>query len=97
MRYTLCIILVIVFSVFAAFGQTIKVKAKTDSINQVDEKGLKQGLWIKKYPNGNINYEGYFKDDRPVKLMKRYFENGDIKSSFIFYDNDRACAAHHEQ
>ena len=46
--------------------------SSTDSINQTDKQGLKQGFWIKKYPNGNIMYQGYFIDDKPAKLMKRF-------------------------
>ena len=65
-----------------------------DSINQVDAQGLKQGYWIKKYRNGKVAYEGHFKDDRPVTLLARYYENGDIKSTFVYYDNNKACAAH---
>ena len=72
----------------------VSAQAKNDTVNQVDAKGLKQGHWIKKYPNGKVDYDGYFKDDRPAKLMRRYYDNGDIKSTFIYYDNDKACAAH---
>ena len=68
--------------------------SSTDSINQTDKQGLKQGFWIKKYPNGNIMYQGYFIDDKPAKLMKRFYENGEIKSTFLFYNNNKSCAAH---
>jgi len=65
-----------------------------DSINQVDAQGLKQGFWVKNYANGQINYEGHFRDGRPAKLMTRYYDNGDVKSTFVYFDNDKACAAH---
>lgn len=70
------------------YGQTSK------DINQVDEKGLKQGYWVKKFDNDSIDYEGYFRDGRPVKLMTRYYRDGDVKSTFVYFDNDKACAAH---
>ena len=69
-------------------------QSEGDSINQVGPNGLKQGFWLKKYKNGKVAYQGYFKDDRPVRLLTRYYENGDLKSSFIYYDHDKACAAH---
>ncbi|PCH91236.1 MAG: hypothetical protein COB85_09350 [Bacteroidetes bacterium] len=81
-------ILVICLVTGISFSQT-----DSDS-NQVNEKGLKQGFWVKYYPEGSLLYEGYFIDDRPARLMKRYHKNGAIKSNFIFYDNNKACAAH---
>ena len=35
--------------------------------NTIDDKGRKQGNWIKKIPQSNaIDYTGQFKDDKPV-------------------------------
>ena len=34
------------------------------NINQIDSKGMKQGLWKKTYDNGNIRYKGNFIDDK---------------------------------
>ena len=48
---------------------------------------MKQGHWIKNYPNGNVMYDGYFKDDHPVGEFKRYYENNTLKSILI-YSND---------
>lgn len=87
LRKTIVIILFLVSSLEV-------LRAQGDTLNTVDDKGLKQGHWIQKYSNGIIKYDGYFRDDRPVKLMRKYYENGKIKSSFIYYDNDKACAAH---
>jgi antitoxin component YwqK of YwqJK toxin-antitoxin module len=56
-------------------------------INKTDQQGRKQGQWIKKYPNGNIQYEGIFRDDHPVGEIKRYYEDKTIKS-ILFYTND---------
>jgi antitoxin component YwqK of YwqJK toxin-antitoxin module len=58
-----------------------------DTINQTDKTGKKQGYWTKSYPTGNPVYEGYFKDDKPVGLMKRYFEEGDLKAKMFFKDD----------
>ena len=89
MRIIVCAILALCATLNVVYGQT-----PGDTINQVDAQGLKQGLWIKEYANGQVDYEGYFKEGRPVKLMTRYYDNGDIKSKFVYYDNDKACAAH---
>ncbi|MCQ2195423.1 MAG: toxin-antitoxin system YwqK family antitoxin [Paludibacteraceae bacterium] len=47
--------------------------------NQTDKKGRKQGAWSKTYANGQLMYEGQFKDDKPVGTFKRYFETGKLK------------------
>lgn len=56
-------------------------------LNQTDNLGRKQGHWIKKYQNGNIMYEGHFKDDRPDGEFKRYYENNVLKSLLVFSGN----------
>jgi len=50
-------------------------------VNQVDAKGLKQGLWFKDFPGTKIHmYEGVFKDDKPVGIFKYRYESGSIKA-----------------
>lgn len=66
--------------------------------NKMDRKGRKQGAWAKTYDNGNLMYEGEFKNDVPVGTFKRYYQDGKLKSvqeyhndetSYIkIYDND---------
>lgn len=56
-------------------------------INKTDQQGRKQGHWIKKYPDENIMYDGFFKDDHPVGEFRRYYENKTIKSLLV-YNND---------
>lgn len=53
------------------------------SQNMIDKKG-KQGVWIKYYDNGNLMYEGTFKNDVPMGEFKRYHENGKVKSKQFF-------------
>ncbi|MBA4322994.1 MAG: hypothetical protein C0408_09285 [Odoribacter sp.] len=65
----------------------------TDSINRTDNKGMKQGHWIKKYPNGHIQYNGYFKDNHPVGTFRRFFENDTIQSILIFSNDGREAIA----
>lgn len=58
-------------------------------INKTDANGLKQGLWQKKQANGQLLYEGYFKDDKPVGEWKRYHPGGQVKA-IIAYKEDTA-------
>ena len=40
--------------------------------------GLKEGLWIEKYSNGNIRCELNYLDGKLNGLCKYYYENGNI-------------------
>jgi antitoxin component YwqK of YwqJK toxin-antitoxin module len=53
--------------------------------NQLDNQGRKQGWWKKYYPDQTIMYVGFFKDDIPLGLFKRYFETGAIKAIMNYY------------
>jgi len=48
--------------------------------NQTDSEGRKQGYWKKYYPDTTLMYVGYFCDDIPVGLFKRYYEKGKIRA-----------------
>lgn len=62
-------------------------------INQTDDKGLKQGKWMKVYTNGVTAYEAWFKDDRPINELKRYHENGKLATLVVYNQrNDTAFA-----
>lgn len=58
-----------------------------NDMNQVDEEGRKQGFWQKEQTNGNVVYEGNFRNDRPVGEFKRYHSNGLLKAR-LFYPED---------
>jgi antitoxin component YwqK of YwqJK toxin-antitoxin module len=62
-------------------------------INLTDAKGLKQGHWIKKYPDGNVMYEGYFHDDHPAGEFKRYYEDKTLKSVLVYSNDGKEAAA----
>jgi len=65
---------------------TFSMVAQSDTLfNQTDANHLKQGWWKKTYPNGNLMYKGFFKDDKPVGTMFRYFETGLVKA-ILQYD-----------
>ena len=48
--------------------------------NVVDENGLKQGDWSKKYDWGTTRYEGAFQDDKEVGVFRFYDQNGKLIS-----------------
>lgn len=56
-------------------------------LNYTDINGLKQGHWIKKHKNGNIQYEAYFIDGKPIGDFKRYDSSGDLYA-YLIYDSD---------
>lgn len=57
----------------------------SDTLNYMDANGKKQGHWIQKYENGNVQFEGFFKNNVPVGQLKKYHENGKLKYD-MFYD-----------
>lgn len=63
------------------------------TINMTDKNGKKQGHWIKKYPNGNILYDGYFKNDKPIGEFKRYYDDNTLKSVLVFKSDGVEAAA----
>lgn len=55
-----------------------------NDLNKTDQKGMRQGRWIKKYPNQMIMYDGFFKDDHPVGEFKRYYDDNTMRSLLIY-------------
>ncbi len=61
------------------------VSAQSDTVfNQADKQNFKQGWWKKNYPNGKLMYKGFFKDNKPVGTMLRYYENGALKARLVY-------------
>lgn len=66
-----------------------------DSINQVDENGLKQGHWIiyghmkkdKTYASEAKVEEGTYESNKRTGLWKKYFPSGNIKSNITYKRN----------
>lgn len=61
------------------------------SQNFTDSKGLKQGKWVEKDEQGNIKYEGTFKNDKPIGSFTFYYPSKAIQSK-IEYDQNRNSA-----
>ncbi len=62
-------------------------------INETDANGLRQGKWQKKYPNGRLMYEGYFKDGEPAGEWTRYYEGGQVKAKINYNQNSDTAQA----
>ena len=52
--------------------------------NEKDSQGRKQGKWSKSYPNGQIQYEGQFKDDRETGTFTYYNQDGSIAQTIEY-------------
>ena len=48
--------------------------------NVKDERGRRQGEWIRVWPDGKLYYKGNFKDDLPVGTFNFYHESGELMS-----------------
>jgi antitoxin component YwqK of YwqJK toxin-antitoxin module len=62
-------------------------------INKTDQQGKKQGHWIKKYPNGIVMYNGFFKNDNPVGEFRRFYENNILKSLLVYSEDSKEAMA----
>jgi len=70
-----------IISMFILMMAIQTLVGQTDTINQLDLDGKRIGYWAKYYPNGQIQYEGYFSEDLPLGTFKRYYPNGIIKAT----------------
>ncbi|MBI2967704.1 MAG: toxin-antitoxin system YwqK family antitoxin [Bacteroidetes bacterium] len=89
------ILLLLSFHCLLAFSQTKQSNVPdTANINRTDSLGLKTGLWKKYDENGKLLFMGYFREDKPIDLVRHYYANGKLKVDMIFYDNNKAASSH---
>lgn len=63
----------------------------SSQINQTDQDGVRQGFWQKKFPDGQIMYEGGYRDGKPAGQWTRYHEGGQVKAKIRYAeDSDSA-------
>ena len=79
----------ILYLIFIAFVPFIGFS----QINQTDANGLRQGKWQKQYPNGRLQYEGFFKDGEPAGAWTRYYEGGQVKARIQYDQNSDSASA----
>ncbi len=47
-------------------------------MNECNNKGERHGYWEKYYPNGNLDYKGYYINDKRYGVWEGYFKNGNL-------------------
>ena len=73
-RYVLLLV-ILLFAVAPLMSQ---------DFNKTDAKGRRQGTWRSFYPNGQLRYEGQFKNDKCKGTFKYYDEQGNLKATNEF-------------
>lgn len=58
--------------------------AFAQDFNRTDAKGRRQGSWRDYYANGQLRYEGQFKNDKCKGVFKYYDEQGNLKATNEF-------------
>ena len=61
--------------------------------NAFDGNGKRTGPWEGVYSDGTLRYKGEFKSGRPVGLMKRYDEAGNLTITMDYYPQTDRCFA----
>lgn len=74
------------------YAQNVGQKGDT-LLNYKDINGLKQGNWEKKYSNGEVKYQAYFVDDKPVGDLKRYDTYGNLTAHLVYDDKGEYAIA----
>ena len=75
-------ILVLLFVIFS-----FPIQQYAQDLNNVDDRGRKQGKWRKTYTTGAIRYEGQFRDDHPYGAFKYYYESSALKALTLYSDD----------
>jgi antitoxin component YwqK of YwqJK toxin-antitoxin module len=73
--------------------------AMTQTVNQTDANGRKQGKWVKNYENTTIvRYTGQFKNGKPYGKFKYNYESGKLKAVSRYAENGVVCrtSVYHE-
>ena len=75
--------------------KTVYIFADTGrAVNKIDAEGRRQGLWEKKYDDGNIRYRGHFWDNNPDGVFKNYYDGDSIEGIYVYSDNGKVAHAH---
>ena len=62
----------------------LAMTATAQDFNQTDDKGRRQGTWRDYYSNGQLRYEGEFKNDKCKGTFRYYDEQGNLKATNEF-------------
>ncbi len=81
------ILLLLIFTLSST--QTFTQELFNKDINEVDAEGRRQGLWKVYDGNGNLKFEGNFKDNIPVGEFRYFYPNGKTKAISFMYNNGK--------
>jgi antitoxin component YwqK of YwqJK toxin-antitoxin module len=87
MRYISSILFLLLVACTPSLSQV------TDTLNLTDSKGMKQGHWIKKDSKGKVQYEGFFRNNKPVGEFKRFYSDGKLQSVLVFSEDGKSADA----
>lgn len=74
-----------------ALGMLLSLPSVCQQFNVTDSKGRRQGEWKDYYPNGQVRYEGQFKNDKCIGTFRYYDEQGNLQATNEFNKSgDRA-------
>ena len=76
----------------ASFLLIIPVIGFSQQINHIDNNGLKQGLWEKRYNTGVVRYKGTFKNDIPEGIFLYYYPSAELRLEKEFFQDNQAAA-----
>lgn len=63
------------------FLATCNLAVNAQDLNRTDNQGRRQGKWVDYYANGQIRYEGQFKNNNCQGEFKYYDEQGNLKAT----------------
>ena len=65
--------------------------------NQVNAAGRRDGIWVKKRPNGTLVYRAEYRDGQPVGRTYRYGPDGRVESLIEYRDAHVAHVTHYDR
>ena len=69
----------------------LAVTVTAQDFNRTDSKGRRQGAWRDFYSNGQLRYEGQFKNDKCKGTFRYYDEQGNLKATNEFDKSGTKC------
>lgn len=74
---------------FVIFSFGFSQDLTNPDINQIDDRGNKQGQWKAYDENGDLKFEGRFIDNNPVGTFTYYYPDGKVKAISEMYERGR--------
>ncbi|MBR6930445.1 MAG: toxin-antitoxin system YwqK family antitoxin [Bacteroidales bacterium] len=78
-------------SFFVILALLMSLAAVCQDFNQTDSKGRRQGEWKDFYPNGQLRYEGQFKNDKCRGTFRYYDQQGNLQATNEFDKSGERC------